>query len=80
MSQKTADPDSEDETNAQCATERSAVAHDLANLKSTITRLVEDRERLPQPMFWSLFNARINDIKKQKELERVINLSLTGES
>lgn len=80
MSQNSTDPESEDESSVQCSTERSAVAQDLADLKSTITRLVEDRERLPQPMFWSLFNARINDIKKQKELERVINLSLTGES
>jgi TATA-binding protein-associated factor Taf7 len=80
MSNKVADPHCEDESNEQCATERSALAEDLANLKNTITRLVENRERLPQPMFWSLFNARINDIKKQKELERVVNLSLTGES
>lgn len=58
---------------------RSAVAEDLADLKSTVTRLVESRERLPQPIFWSLFNARINDIKKHKELERLLSSSLTGD-
>jgi hypothetical protein len=58
--------------------QRSAVAEDLASLKATVTKLVEERDRLPQPMFWSLFNSRINSIKKHKELKRLLASTLEG--
>ena len=78
--QQNNDGEAHDESPSEHLPERSAVAEDLADLKSTVTKLVEARERLPQPMFWSLFNARINDIKKHKELERLLNSTFTGES
>jgi hypothetical protein len=57
--------------------EPSAVAQDVRNLRETILRLARDRERLPQPLFWSLFNARLKGIKDTKELQRLL-ASLEG--
>lgn len=59
--------------------EKSAIAREIEDLEDTILRLARDRERLPQPLFWSLFNARLRDIKKHKELDRVLRETL-GES
>ena len=56
--------------------EKSAIAQDISNLRDTILRLARDRERLPQPLFWSLFNSRLKDIKKTKEQERLLRESL----
>ena len=56
--------------------ERSAIAENISDLKDTILRLARDRERLPQPLFWSLFNSRLKDIKKTKEQERLLRESL----
>jgi hypothetical protein len=59
--------------------EKSSIAQEIENLQHTILRLARDRERLPQPLFWSLFNSRLRDIKKNKELDRVLRETL-GES
>ena len=56
--------------------ERSPVAEEIDDLKTTILRLAKDRERLPQPLFWSLFNSRLKDIKKHKELARLMKATL----
>ena len=58
---------------------RSAIAEDLASLQSAVRKLSEERERLPQPFFWSLFSARLAAIKKHKEIERTL-ASVLGES
>jgi len=54
-------------------TERSQTAKEIADLRDRILRLARDRERLPQPLFWSLFNSRIQEIKKEKELKRLLS-------
>lgn len=59
--------------------EKSSIAQEIEDLQHTILRLARDRERLPQPLFWSLFNSRLRDIKKNKELDRVLRETL-GES
>lgn len=59
--------------------ERSAVAREVEDLQKTVLRLARDRERLPQPLFWSLFNSRLRDIKKHKDLTRLLKETL-GES
>jgi hypothetical protein len=56
--------------------ERSAVATNIDNLKATVKRLADEREVLPQPLFWSLFHTRLASIKKQKEIERVVEVAL----
>lgn len=53
--------------------ERSQTALEIADLQERILKLANSRERLPQPLFWSLFNSRIKDIKKNKELARLLN-------
>lgn len=51
--------------------ERSAIANELSALQETVLRLARERERLPQPLFWSLFNSRLKDIKRHKEEQRL---------
>ena len=53
--------------------EKSQTAKEIADLQERILRLANNRERLPQPLFWSLFNSRISEIKKNKELARLLN-------
>ncbi len=64
--------DVSDECQPQQA-ERSQTAKEIADLQERILRLARDRERLPQPLFWSLFNSRIQEIKKDKELKRLLS-------
>ena len=54
------------------APEKSAIAKEIETLQETILRLARNRERLPQPLFWSLFHSRISDIKRNKELSRLL--------
>lgn len=56
----------------------SELAQEIKELQSSITRAIEKRERLPQPMFWSLFNSRIKDMRKRRELLRTLNSLLGG--
>lgn len=53
--------------------EKSHTAKEIEDLQDRIVRLASNRERLPQPLFWSLFTSRINEIKKNKELARLLN-------
>jgi hypothetical protein len=59
--------------------ERSAVAANIDSLQATVKRLAEERDVLPQPLFWSLFHTRLASIKKQKEISRVVS-EVLGES
>jgi hypothetical protein len=63
----------EDVDREQSPHQRSATAKEIADLQDRILKLAHNRERLPQPLFWSLFNSRIHEIKKNKELERLLN-------
>lgn len=58
--------------------QRSAVANEIAELKKKIQEISEERERLPQPLFWSLFHTRLAAIKRHKEVDRVLS-ALLGE-
>lgn len=69
----------DDEFDESPARERSAVAVDIEKLQSTVKRLASERETLPQPLFWSLFHSRLEAIRKQKEISRVVRETL-GES
>ena len=57
-------------------TERSVIAKEVSSLQETVLRLARDRERLPQPLFWSLFNSRLKDIKRNKEEARALKAAL----
>jgi TATA-binding protein-associated factor Taf7 len=56
--------------------ERSHIADEISDLKTTILKVASERERLPQPLFWSLFRSRIDSIRKEKELQRVLSEEL----
>ena len=71
--------DDDDDTDVSPVAERSAIAREVEDLQKTVLRLARDRERLPQPLFWSLFNSRLKDIKKHKDLARLLKETL-GES
>lgn len=58
--------------------ERSATAREVSKLQDTVRRLMDERDVLPQPLFWSLFNSRLSDIKKQKEVSRLLREKLDG--
>lgn len=66
--------DSASPVSARC--EKSSVAREIENLQETVNRFTRDRERLPQPLFWSLFNTRIREIKKSKEISRAVKEAL----
>ena len=67
-----------DEDEKDLKVERSALAEDINDLRSTILRLARDRERLPQPLLWSLFTSRLKSIKREKELSRLLQETLGG--
>jgi hypothetical protein len=67
----TKSPDSEELEDIRTS-EKTPIAKEIEALQETVLRFARDRERLPQPLFWSLFNSRINDIKRNKELSRLL--------
>jgi hypothetical protein len=70
--------DDSSEVSSEDRVERSHIADEIDDLRSTILRLANDRERLPQPLFWSLFNSRLKDIKRTKELSRLLKDAFNG--
>ena len=59
--------------------EPSKIAERLKRLKSAIFEVAAKRERLPQPMFWSLFRDQIKSVKRRKELRRMLLEALNPE-
>ena len=53
--------------------EPSTIACDLARLKAAIFKSIKARERLPQPLFWSLFFSQISELKQRKEAQRLVD-------
>lgn len=47
------------------------VAQQLRQLRSRVFSLVEKRERLPHPLFWSVFCGEVAELRKRKEKERL---------
>lgn len=46
------------------------LAGKLSSLKSSTLRAISRRERLPQPLFWSLFHTEVNAIKERRKEKR----------
>jgi hypothetical protein len=61
---------SDDTSDREHEAKPSSLSTEVAELKETILRFAKERDRLPQPLFWSLFNARISEIKKTKSQSR----------
>ncbi len=58
--------------------EREKVSLRLGRLRDATISVVRRRERVPQPLFWSLFHAEVSEIKKRKEREREAREKLLG--
>lgn len=54
---------------------KSNLSNELIRLKSSVNKAINQREHLPQPLFWSLFNSKIKELREQKEdIRRVEDL------
>jgi hypothetical protein len=49
-----------------------SIARRLDKIRSATIQAAEKRGRLPQPLFWSLFHSEIAQLKKEKELRRLL--------
>ena len=49
---------------------KSEISEQLERLRGVTLQAISVRERLPQPLFWSLFHAELEDIKKKREKKR----------
>ncbi len=59
-----------DHDNSQGNKPLSPVALRLARLKQSVLRATAARERLPQPLFWSLFHGELESLKESRREER----------
>lgn len=58
----------------------SVTSRKVKELKRAVLDASSKRERLPQPLFWSLFRSRLSDIKRAKERTRLLRNLLDGVS
>ena len=49
---------------------KTELSSDLDRLKGATLNVIRARERLPQPLFWSLFHAEMLSIKKRRRKQR----------
>ena len=57
----------DDESNAK---EASYVAREIQRIKSATIEAAEKRDRLPQPLFWSLFHSALKEVRDAKKRKR----------
>lgn len=50
--------------------EKSLVSRKLERLKTVSLSIIASRERLPQPLFWSLFENKISEIRADRKKVR----------
>lgn len=50
----------------------------LARLKTSVLQAAKDRDRLPQPLFWSLFHSELKKIKEKRCIKRALDELLSG--
>lgn len=60
------------------AGEQSHVAREIKRLKAASFSAASKRERLPQPLFWSLFHSALDDLRSSKKRSRKLNELLAG--
>ena len=51
---------------------KTPLALELEQVRDATLRAAAKRDHLPQPLFWSLFHARIRELKQEKSTERAI--------
>lgn len=57
---------------------RTKLARKVGRLKESSFRLASQREKLPVPLFWSVFHLEIDSIKKEKHRSRMIRKIVDG--
>lgn len=62
-----------DEESDGTNSEKSALASEISRLKAVTFEAVAKRERVPQPMFWSLFHSKIKDLQAKKRARRLLD-------
>ncbi len=53
--------------------ELSYTAREIQRLKTATIEAADKRERLPQPLFWSLFHSALQNVRETKNKERAIS-------
>lgn len=49
------------------------LAEKLKRIQRVTVDAFDRRGRVPQPLFWSLFHSEIKQLRKEKELKRVLD-------
>ncbi len=62
----------EEDESAELVPTKSKLSEELDRLKRASIEALSTRERMPQPLFWSLFHSELAGLKKRKHLERFI--------
>lgn len=62
--------------NEQSKPKRSDLAESVLRLREATVSAAERRERLPQPLFWSLFRGEVERIKRRKARARAVSAAL----
>ncbi|MCO6431354.1 MAG: hypothetical protein J5J00_10875 [Deltaproteobacteria bacterium] len=47
-------------------------AREIQRIKKAVITAADKRQRLPQPLFWSLFHNALKDVRRSKERERAL--------
>jgi hypothetical protein len=58
----------------------SPIAQQIQRLKEKTIQATRERERLPQPLFWSLFRTQLESIREEKRVTRAVDLVLGAQS
>ena len=66
------DGSGDDDESAELVPTKSKLSEELDRLKRASIDALSSRERIPQPLFWSLFHSELAGLKKRKHLERFI--------
>ena len=59
--------------------ERSELAERVGRLRASAIEACRTRERLPQPLFWSLFHTEAACIREARGRARVVRMLLIGD-
>ena len=62
----TFETDESDDSSSALEVERSELAQEIDSLKANTLRAIQKRERVPHPLFWSLFLHRVAGIRGRK--------------
>ena len=52
--------------------EPTPIAEEIRRLQAATLASIEKRERLPQPLFWSLFHSELEKVRRAKKQERLL--------